>query len=107
MRPISRVVVARDAAWRITGAACGGQDRVWSALEAAHADASTPAESGQTVAAARRWCDQCPAAEACALWAALEQYTGLAAGAAYENGQRRPATWVAGRPGPVIAEAVT
>ena len=59
----------------------------WNALEA-----NTPWQGGvgapvwRAVAQIRPLCAACPALQACANWAALERYTGYAAGTLYQEG---------------------
>lgn len=108
MRGISRRVLARDAAARVEDARCAGLPLMWSALESQHSQAATPEEAAAIVdQASTIACDGCPAFMACAAWARVENYSGLAAGAAYESGERRPADWVAlkktGRPAKVAS----
>ena len=45
-------------------------------------------------------CGGCPETDRCAQRAELDSYTGLAAGAAYLNGVRKPTTTVVFRPEP-------
>lgn len=103
MKRQSRNILAADATSRINDANCRDESGAWNALEARHEEVNFPPSSAEVVAAARkRFCDGCPAFTACAQWAEAEQYTGLAAGAAYLRGERKPATWVSrrsGRPG--------
>ncbi|MCM0621789.1 hypothetical protein [Nocardioides bruguierae] len=105
MRPISREVLARNEAAKLAAAelpdgACTRRGRLWSVLERAHRRASTPEEAAQVVAAAREeFCAGCPALMACHRLAEVGTYTGLAAGAAYENGERQKDTWTAPKAG--------
>ncbi|MGL5824987.1 MAG: hypothetical protein ACRCYU_09250 [Nocardioides sp.] len=108
MRPMSREVLARDAAVKLTAAempngACTRRGRLWSVLERAHRRATQPEEARDVITAIREeFCGNCPARLACHQLAVTGEYTGLAAGAAYENGERQDATWTApkaGRPG--------
>lgn len=107
MKRQSRDVLAADAASRIVDANCGDESEAWNALEARHEEANFPPPSAAVVDDARkRFCDGCPAFAACAQWAEAEQYTGLAAGAAYLRGERKPARWVSRRSGrPVLEQA--
>lgn len=104
MRPLSREVLARNAASRMVAATmpvgeCVGRGAQWSELERRHR------RSGQEGAAAvieeirSDFCHSCPALLGCAQWASVQEYTGLAAGAAYELGQRQSVTWSVPRSG--------
>lgn len=98
MRPLSREVLARDAASRLAAAsmpegACAGQGQKWTELERQHRR-SRAAQAHDVIEEIRRdFCDGCPARTGCAQWATVQQYTGLAAGAAYEQGERQEQTW--------------
>lgn len=102
MRPQSRAHLARQLAAAITNAACEGQGQHWSAWEAAHAAATSPAQAEAAAAGAVALCAGCPAAtiRCCADLAHIDGYTGLAAGAAYLNGARRPTAAVVSDPEP-------
>ena len=100
MRPISRAHLARQLAAAITDAACEEQGSAWSGWEVAHASASTPVAAAAAADAAMTLCSGCPETERCAQRAELDSYTGLAAGAAYLNGVRKPTTTVVFRPEP-------
>ena len=39
-------------------------------------------------------CGTCPVLEACRDWASIDQYTGIAGGAAWVEGREKPAYWV-------------
>lgn len=98
MRPMSRAVIARQRAASMPGGECGGF--AWEQLEAQHYAAQTRGEAAHVIdLIERRFCGDCPAREACALWAAAERYDGLAAGAAYSQGRRKPRSWTVPRAG--------
>lgn len=100
MRDMSRDVIARDASGRVEEAACRGAGSRWTELEARHEAARTSTSSAAVVNAARKeFCFGCQALAACHSWAEIEQYDGLAAGAAYSRGRVMPAEWISGRPG--------
>lgn len=105
MKPKSREVLAREAAARVAAAsmppsACFGRGQLWSVLELAHRRAKTGEEATAVVAVARReFCGTCPVQMACHQLAATSEYSGLAAGAAYDSGERMEASWVVPRPG--------
>jgi len=102
MRPMSRVVLARQASWQLADANCAGAAGQWAQWEAEHHRASTSLQAAAAVRAAAALCRDCPALAACADWAEPEQYTGLAAGTMYENGRRRPEGWLAPGPKPAV-----
>lgn len=108
---MSNAVLARDAARKMTAAAmpqgdCVRRGRLWRALEFAHRKATAPEDAGNVIAAIQEeFCGGCPARLACHNLAQLSQYTGLAAGAAYEKGQRKEATWVAPKAGRATTRA--
>lgn len=88
-RGISRRVLARDAAAKITHqAACTGLAAWWSQLESAtNWNGGSREPIDQAVAAIAPLCATCPALTQCAAWARAEGYTGLAAGTLYIDGQ--------------------
>lgn len=43
-------------------------------------------------------CDSCPVVAECRVWAVEDSYTGVAAGAAWQDGQERPCSWIPGHP---------
>jgi hypothetical protein len=90
MKPTSRTALARQIAADIVDGACKDKGRWWSEQEAAHAAAKTPAEASEAAAEAMELCASCTETERCAILAELDRYTGLAAGAAYAGGVRRP-----------------
>jgi len=95
MRPLSRAVLARDAASSIEGGACVGAARTWTELEVRHNRVETPAEARVVIAEVRgRFCGPCPARTACGRWAEIQQYSGLASGRAFKCGIPMPLGWV-------------
>ena len=100
MRPISRAHLARQLAAAITEAVCEGQGLLWGQWEAAHAAAATSAAAEAAAAPAMALCAGCPETVRCANRAEVDRYTGLAAGAAYVNGARKPTSAVVLNPEP-------
>lgn len=94
-----RAVLAADAAARIAGAHCKERTEDWNELERAHNAAPTSRESSEVVADVVQICEGCPALAACAQWARTDEYSGLAAGAAYHRGERMSPRWVSQRSG--------
>jgi hypothetical protein len=105
MRPLSRETLAREAAARLAVSrlaegGCAGQGTTWSELEQRHRRARTETAAREVVDEIRHdFCGGCPALLGCGQWAQVQRYTGLAAGAAYEAGVRKEATWAVGPPG--------
>lgn len=91
MKATSRRVLVRDAAEQLRQAACKGQQDLWDRCERKHAEALTPAAAGAAVRPLLQLCEQCPVAwsGACARWAEVDAYTGIAAGTAWVNGRPR------------------
>lgn len=59
----------------------------WNAAEQRHVEARSDAEAADAAAPAMALCAECPVVEACRLWAALDRYTGLAAGRSWIRGR--------------------
>jgi hypothetical protein len=70
-------------------AACLGQAQWWSSVEAAHKKARGKVTATAAAAPAMRACAQCPVIGLCGDLAALDHYTGLAAGGAWTDGRKR------------------
>lgn len=100
MRPMSRAFLARQITGSILNAACKGRGAWWSEQEAAHAAAGIRVRAAAAAADALAVCAGCPEIPLCAQRAAVDRYTGLAAGAVYVNGVRKPAATVVRRPDP-------
>lgn len=93
MRPISRRPLNQQQATffaRAETAPCCGRGQWWSQREAAHNTARTPQAAEEAAAPALQLCASCPIVDACAEFAALAEYTGLAGGAVYFDGTRSP-----------------
>lgn len=99
MRPMSAQTLARDAAAKMAASNmpngdCHRRGRLWGILERAHRAARRPDEARNVIVTIREeFCGDCPARLACHQLASDGRYTGLAAGAAYEKGVRKEATW--------------
>ena len=102
MRPISRAFLARQLTAAIKHPACKDLGMWWSEQEAAHAVATTTASAAAAAWPALSLCDECPLVDRmlCAERAELDDYTGLAAGAVYQNGHRHSASTVLRQPTP-------
>jgi len=107
MRPISATSLARQLTAAITDPACDGQGKWWSEQETTHAQATTSAAAAAAAVPAMMLCAVCPEQQRCAQRAELDRYTGLAAGAAYCNGNRKPMHQVPRHPEPpaMVAKA--
>ena len=93
MRPVSRRVLAQQVAnviARTGSAACRGRGQWWSEREAEHAAATTRSAAVAAAAPAMELCARCPITASCTELAALDQYTGLAGGAAVFGGAGAP-----------------
>lgn len=82
-------VLAQAMVWEFTEPACKGRGVWWSERERDHEAASTKQAAAAAAEPALRLCKRCPDYEQCELQAQLDNYTGLAAGAAYVDGVRR------------------
>lgn len=92
---------ARNLAFRLArnNPPCMGRLFWWTAIESAHASARNSAAAAAAAAPAIALCARCDCRQLCGELAVIDRYTGLAAGAAYRNGQRRsPARAATGRP---------
>lgn len=86
-----RQVLARAAASALLAAACDGMGAWWIRLENRFAESSTPAQAREASDPLLAVCADCPIVGECQTWAALDLYTGIAAGSAWVDGQIRPA----------------
>lgn len=73
--------------------ACAEHSQLWSVAEREHQAATTKWTARCAAAPALERCQECPVLELCAEWAELDEYTGLAAGSAWIDGEERPAEW--------------
>ena len=94
MRGINRVVLARDAASRLSLAACKESQEIWDEQEKAHGSATVQAIARQAAVPLLRICAGCSVLGECREWAQIDRYTGIAAGTAWVNGVERPTHWV-------------
>lgn len=93
MRGISRVVLARDAAARLSAAACKELYELWDRQEKLHGDAATQEVAHESAQPLLAICAGCPAVIECRSWAEVDEYTGIAGGAAWVNGVEKPVHW--------------
>lgn len=87
-------VLAQAAAARLTGAACAGQGETWDLQEQMHAVAGSQAKAWAAAEPLVAICARCPIVAECCEWALVDEYTGIAAGAAWVNGVEKPAHWI-------------
>ncbi len=88
--------IARAAAARLVAAACRGHGRFWSHQEQLRQLASEPEDAVAAAAPLLEFCAQCPIRAECAVWAEADEYTGIAAGTAWKDGQQQPVDDTAG-----------
>jgi len=96
---ISDEVLARQAANQLVAAACVSKGVFWSRHEQAHKEATTREEAVAAAAPLVKICRSCPIVSECANWAALDSYTGIAAGTFWSKGKRRDVELVRNRAG--------
>ena len=82
MRGIDRQVLARDASAALVAAACKEQRDLWNRYEDEHAAAVTKEQARKVAGPLLEVCAPCPIIQACRRWAEVDQYPGIAAGAA-------------------------
>lgn len=86
LRPSSRVVLARDAAWTLADGDCKELTGRWSRWEKQYLAAGEFTERALILLAPAAVCEACPITSECADLAELSRYTGIAAGRGYRNG---------------------
>jgi hypothetical protein len=96
----SNAQLARQLTAEITNGHCKYLGVWWSQQEADHAQATTPEDAVAAAAPALALCEGCAESGLCHRRAELDRYTGLAAGAVYVNGHRKPASTVLRHPTP-------
>lgn len=86
MRDISRVVLARDAAAALRGAACKELGPLWNGGETAILQAESPSAARRAAEPLVAVCVECPVVRGCRRWAEIDSYTGVAAGEIWASG---------------------
>lgn len=81
---------AQDAAAALADAECKGRGAQWTAAEAAFREARKATDAEAIAWEVLTLCATCPVARQCAEWAEIDNYTGLAAGSIYYQGEARP-----------------
>ena len=87
-------VLAQAASVRLVAAACAGQGKKWNRQEQLHAAAGSQAKARAAAEPLVKICAGCPIVAECRTWAAADEYTGIAAGAAWVKGVKKPAHWI-------------
>ena len=90
--------IARAAAARLIAAACRGQGPMWTEQERRHRASASAAEAEEVAAPLLAVCEGCAIVTECSIWAAVDRYTGIAAGRAWQSGRPGPAGCVPGHP---------
>lgn len=85
-----REVLAREAAARLYAAACREERDLWNTQERLHELATTEAQAHAAAAPLLQICEGCPIVGECRAWAVADDYTGIAAAAAWVNGKDKP-----------------
>lgn len=85
----SKEVLARSAASRLVAAACVSKGEQWSRQEEIHRQATTRDGERKAAAPLLRVCATCPIIAECRTWAAIDEYTGIAAGTEWSHGSDR------------------
>lgn len=89
-----REVLAQQVAATLREASCRDQADTWNQGETAWAGATGPRAAHEAAEPLLKVCGGCTIVAECAAWAAIDEYTGIAAASAWSNGLRRPAHWV-------------
>lgn len=97
-RPKVDVERAQAAARRLLAGACRNMGWLWNRQEGLQAAAVTRQEAMDAVVPLLEVCASCPVVAECRVWAMEDSYTGVAAGAAWQDGQERPYSWIPGHP---------
>lgn len=90
--------IARASSARLLAAACRGQGAKWTRQEILHEQATSSALAAAAADPLLQQCSSCPIVAECRIWACLDEYTGIAAGTAWREGEERHPSWVPGHP---------
>ncbi len=94
LRLSSRDVRAAQASARLDRARCVGREAEWAEGEQRWTEARSVDEALTAAAPLIEICQACPVLAACAQWAEIDRYTGVAGGRPYVRGVHRPYAWV-------------
>lgn len=83
---LRRIARAQELAVGLLDGVCAGYPELWNSVEIAHRRATTPVSAADAAGLALELCVGCPVIDRCRSWAKTDQYTGLAAGLAWEDG---------------------
>lgn len=83
-------VLAQAAAYRLAAAACGEESETWNRQEQLHDEARSQAAARAAAVPLLQICSVCPVVRECRDWAMVDEYTGIAAGAAWVDGRQKP-----------------
>lgn len=84
------VALVQAISWDLSGAACKHLTRWWATCERALETIEDPVHHTAILTEAAAYCTECPVTVSCVERARIDHYTGIAAGAEYRNGNRRP-----------------
>jgi len=90
--------LAQAAAYRLMAAACGEQPKKWNRQEQLHDSATSQGAARAAATPLLKICARCPIVAECRSWAIVDEYTGIAAAAAWVNGVEKPVHWVRRHP---------
>ncbi|MCK5890242.1 MAG: hypothetical protein P1U38_02960 [Aeromicrobium sp.] len=93
LRPSLRDVQAAEASSRLSQASCVGRELEWAEGEQVWTEARSIEEALAAAAPLIEICQGCPVRAACAQWAEIDRYTGVAGGRPYVRGVHRPYAW--------------
>ena len=94
LRPSLRDVQAAKASARLGQASCMGRESEWAEGEQVWTEARSLEEALVAAEPLIEICQECPVLAACAQWAEIDRYTGIAGGRPYVRGVHRPYAWV-------------
>ncbi|MEG9225245.1 hypothetical protein [Aeromicrobium sp. Sec7.5] len=94
LRLSSRDARAAEASARLDRASCVGREAEWAEVEHRWAEARSVDEAVEAAAPLIEICQGCPVLAACAQWAEIDRYTGVAGGRPLVRGVHRPYAWV-------------
>ncbi|WP_229053188.1 hypothetical protein [Aeromicrobium sp. Leaf350] len=94
LRPSTRDLLAASATAQLAGASCAGREIEWADGERSWTSARSASTALAAAAPLVDICEGCPVIAACATWAELDHYTGIAGGRPYVRGFPRPYAWV-------------
>ncbi|GAA1737266.1 hypothetical protein [Aeromicrobium alkaliterrae] len=94
LRPSNRDLLAASASANLGGANCAGREIEWADGERSWTSARSAGTALAAAAPLVDICGGCAVIVACAKWAELDHYTGIAGGRPFVRGVPRPYAWV-------------